>query len=173
MLSEKEERVLITIEKYIKKNNYSPTIRELCNLLNYKSTKTIYRYIKKLQEKNYLNYEKNKKRSIIVNNLINHKLFIINTKKSININFNQHTIIYQIKNDFFQEYSIKKGDYLMINTKRKIKNNELGLFIINKKYRIMKYNYLDGYFILQDSEQEILNKVNLVGTVIGIYRDNI
>ena len=173
MLNEKEKKVLAAIQMYIKKNNISPTIRELCEILNYKSTKTIYKYLNSLKKKNFLSYQNNKKRSIIVNHYIKRQIMVINTKKMIDINIDNNTILYQIKNSFFTEYAINKNDYLIINTNIEIKNNELGLFLINNKYRIMKYTYIDGYYILEDNEREILYEIKIIGKVVGVYRNNL
>ena len=98
---------------------------------------------------------------------------VINTKKMIDINIDNNTILYQIKNSFFTEYAINKNDYLIINTNIEIKNNELGLFLINNKYRIMKYTYIDGYYILEDNEREILYEIKIIGKVVGVYRNNL
>ena len=37
----------------------------------------------------------------------------------------------------------------------------------------MRYTYYDGYHILEDNEKEFLYKINLVGKVEGIYRQNL
>ena len=172
MLTEKEKKFYETIYKFINDNGYSPTIRELCKLLNYKSTKTIYNYLKVLKNKNYINYQKKKKRSIVINKEINKRANVFNNKFT-NLNLNESNILFQIKNNYYNNYFIKKDDYLIINTKKKIKNNDLGLFLINSKYRIMKYNYYDGYYILEDNTKEILYKINLICVVEKIYRENI
>lgn len=173
MLNDKELLIYKTIYTFINKNNYSPSIRELCKLLDIKSTKTIYNYLKKLKEKNLIYYDHNKKRTIIINKNINNKVNVINTKKIIEININSNHLIYQIKNNYFENYNIKKNDYLIINIEKKIKNNDLGLFIINNEYRVMKYTYIDSYYILEDKTKEILNRINLVGIVEAIYRNKI
>ena len=173
MLNDKELIVYETIYDFINKNDYSPTIRELCKILNYKSTKTIYNYLNKLKEKNFISFNNKRKRTIIINANINNKVTVINTKKIIEINVNSDYLIYQIKNNYFEKHFIKRNDYLIINIKKKIKNNDLGLFIINNEYRIMKYNYLDGYYILEDNTKEVLNKINLIGIVEGVYRNKL
>lgn len=170
IMTEKEFIIYKAIQEFIKNNNYSPSIRELCTILGYKSTKTIYNYLNKLKNKNYLNYEKKKKRSISITNTINQNVLIINTKKTINFQINSNQVIFQIKNNYFKDYSIKYNDYLIIDTKKKIKINQLGLFIINKSFEIMKYNYVDGFYILENNKKEVLNEINLVGVVEGVFR---
>lgn len=173
MLNNREITIYNEIYNFISKNNYSPTIRELCKILNIKSTKTIYLYLKKLNDKKMITYQPNKKRSIIINKSFNNKLVVINTNTEMKININSNHLIYQIKTNNFEKCHLKKNDYLIINIKKKIKNNDLGLFLINNEYRIMKYNYIDSYYILEDNEKEILNSINLIGTVEAIYRNKI
>lgn len=53
-LSKKQEKVLKEIKKYIAKNNYPPTVRELCKILNLNSTSTIHFHLNTLIDKGYL-----------------------------------------------------------------------------------------------------------------------
>ena len=63
-LTKKQENVLKTIKKFLAKNGFSPTIRELCEISNLKSTATMFVHVKKLEEKGYLKQTKNKFRTI-------------------------------------------------------------------------------------------------------------
>lgn len=168
MLNDKEKRVLEAINEYIKEHEYSPTIRDLCQILGYKSTKTIWTYLHKLQEKKLINYKHNKKRNITLNK-INSPLIAINTSEKLTL-LNKECVIYHVKSNFLKEFNILKNEYLIIDTSKCPKNNQLGLFIINNEYRIMKFNYKDGYYILNDNETEILHKVNIIGKVVGLYK---
>lgn len=178
-MTEKEEIVYKKIIKYYKENKCIPTIRELLKELDYKSTNTIYKYIKKLEDKGYLKRNKNNKLVIkeeidLYNNEVT-SIMVINTKEilTLNLNKNKKYIGYKIKHDYFNKLYIKKNDYLIIEKTNKLNNNDLGLFVINKKYRIMEYEYIDGFYILKDKEREILNKVKILGKVISIYRKDI
>ena len=166
-MTEKEEAIYTTIKNFIERNNYSPTVRELCIILGYKSTKSVYYYLQILKNKNIINYQVHKKRSISI---------FVPEKKTINNNkpfkflLNSSDVIIQIKNNYFKENSICYGDYLIINTIKKIKNNNLGLFLINNKYRVMRYKNIDNYYILEDKETLILYTVKLIGVVEQVYR---
>ena len=65
-LTEKQEKVLLSIKRYIKKNKISPTIRELCKINNVSSTQTIHDYLQRLKAKGYLTYIENSGRSIVI-----------------------------------------------------------------------------------------------------------
>lgn len=178
-MTEKEHIVYQEIIKYYKKNKYIPTIRELMKILNYKSTNSVYKHIKKLETKGYLKRNKNNKliikEEINVSNIEMITITIINTKEilMLNLNKNKEYIGYKINNNYFQKNYIKKHDYLIIEKTKKLNNHDLGLFIIDKKYRIMKYYYQEGFYILNDFETITLYKIKIIGKVIGIYRNNL
>ena len=44
-MSEKQKEILEIIKTFIKKNGYSPTIREICKLANIKSTAAVHGHI--------------------------------------------------------------------------------------------------------------------------------
>ena len=63
-LTNKQEKILNEIKKYIAKKGYPPTVRELCQLANLKSTATIQTHLDHLQEKGYIRKDKEKNRTI-------------------------------------------------------------------------------------------------------------
>lgn len=60
----KNEEVLEAIEKFIKENGISPTVRELGDMVGLSSTSTIHGHIKKLKKKNLITYNSGSPRSI-------------------------------------------------------------------------------------------------------------
>lgn len=65
-LTEKQKNILKLIKKYIEKNGYSPTLRELCDLTKLKSTSSIYSHLNKLQEAGYIKKERGEARTLRV-----------------------------------------------------------------------------------------------------------
>ena len=65
-LTFKEIKVLQFIINYIKKNNISPSIRDIAKGLNLKGVSNIDRYVYRLQDKNYIAKTPYIKRSIVV-----------------------------------------------------------------------------------------------------------
>lgn len=66
MLTDKQRELLDTIEAYINRWGYSPTIRELCQLTNKKSPGTIVPMLKRLKRDGYIDYAYNRNRTIRV-----------------------------------------------------------------------------------------------------------
>ena len=63
-LTSKQEKILTTIKKFLAKNGYSPTIRELCTLCSLNSTATMFVHLKNLTKKGYINQTGSKFRTI-------------------------------------------------------------------------------------------------------------
>lgn len=59
MLTKKQIRVLNAINEYIQKEQISPTVRELCDILGLSSTSTAHRYLNRIEEKGYITRKKN------------------------------------------------------------------------------------------------------------------
>lgn len=152
---------------YYKENGIEPSIREISKLMGFSSHNSVYYYLKKLESLNYIKHINNK---WVLNKIECNGIKVINEDRYFNIEIsNKERFIYKIKNNYFNDYMIKRNDYLIIE-KHKMNNGDLGLFIINDDYRIMKYEYKDGFYILKDCEEEILVKINCIGKVVGLIR---
>ena len=176
-MNKKEEKILSEIVKYVKENYTMPTRRYLQEKLGFKSVNSITQYIKSLEEKNYL-IRNSKNKLILDNSAIFYKkqlktIRIINKSNAyikIILDKNSDYVAYEINNNFFKNINILKKDILIIQNKKNLKPGDIGLFIIENKYRIMKYNYKDGFYILRDKEELILSKIETIGKVIMIER---
>ena len=66
-LTNKQNEILTEIKKFIAKNGYAPTIRELCSLCNLSSTATMFVHLKNLTKKGYISQTEKKFRTIELN----------------------------------------------------------------------------------------------------------
>lgn len=65
-LTNEQREMLKTIKDYIDNKGYSPSVRELCELLGKRSTATIHYHLKNLAKKGYISYQERKGRTIRV-----------------------------------------------------------------------------------------------------------
>lgn len=63
-LTEKQRELYNAIKDFIDEHTYSPTVRELCELMGGKSVGTIHPGLKILKRKGYIDYEYNLNRTI-------------------------------------------------------------------------------------------------------------
>lgn len=178
-MTEKEELILKKITSYYQENKIMPSIRELQKIIGYKSPNSIYQIIKQLETKGYLKRNNHNKIVLVDNPILEPTEFVtlkvVNTKEKLvlNLNIRKKYVGYKIKNDYFNDLYIKKMDYLIIEKTNNLEDDDIGLFVINKKYRIMQYFYKDGFYILKDNEVLTLYKVRIIGKVIGVYRNTL
>ncbi len=172
-MQKRSELVLYEIRNYYEKYKLMPTVRYLQKKFNYKSTNSIYKHLLSLEKDGYL--IRNSFNKLIISNYNTDytlkNLEIINSKKHMALAIdNNKYCAFIIKNNYFIKMHICKGDTLIIKKTNKLKNNDLGLFIINNKYQILKYFYRDGFYLLSDKESIILHKVKIIGKVTMIER---
>lgn len=65
-LTKKQEEILNVIKKYIAKNGYSPTVREICKEVGLNSTATVFVHLQHLMKKEYLSQTNSKFRTLEV-----------------------------------------------------------------------------------------------------------
>ena len=65
-LNQKEQAVLESIRTLCKQNGYSPSVRDICAVMGYKSTSTVHMYLDRLAEYGYICRADGKSRSILL-----------------------------------------------------------------------------------------------------------
>lgn len=66
-LTDKEKHVFKYIRDTIRNNGYAPSVRDICAAVGIKSTSTVHTYIKRLEEKGFIDRVDGKSRAITVN----------------------------------------------------------------------------------------------------------
>ena len=69
-LDPKEQAIFDYIKENIKKNGYSPSIRDIRTALNIKSTSTVHTYLERLERKGYIQKENGKSRTLRIEGLM-------------------------------------------------------------------------------------------------------
>lgn len=65
-MTKKQERVLEIIDGLIKENGYSPTVREIAERGDFKSTATVHAYLNRLEQGGHIKRKKDSPRSIVI-----------------------------------------------------------------------------------------------------------
>ena len=69
-MSNKAQEILEFINFTLKNDGYSPSVREICEAVNLKSTSTVQYHLNKLEKKGVINKSDGKSRSLHLNNSI-------------------------------------------------------------------------------------------------------
>ena len=71
-LTEREREIYDFILNNIRKEGYAPSVRDICNALNMKSTSTVHTYLARLEQQGFIQKDAGKSRTLRVDNGVSH-----------------------------------------------------------------------------------------------------
>ena len=173
-LTNKQDNILIFIKKYIAKNDYPPTVREIAKAVNLSSPATVHVHLNNLIQKGYIrrNSKNHRMLELLVPNEfettitdeINIKLLQNNKRNSSfkvlksSISKYNEIIAFKMDSDNMREFGILKDDVLLFDLNDNI--NDKDIILVNKvKFYLVSDNFNDGDF------------ENVLGKLVKLYRD--
>ncbi len=158
-ITQKQRIVLDCIKQYIKKNSYPPTVRELCELLNLKSTSAVHFHLTALEKNGYIKRDPAKPRCI---EIIENTPIDAHSIMKITVSGDKLTYLGIHHNDiiFMEQTSVaKNGDIIVVLLKGNI---TIG--------RLVKKNNRLELFHNDTISPMVLSEKNIVGRIVGIFR---
>ena len=187
-LTKKQEKTLIFIKKYIAKNDFPPTIREIAKGTNLSSPATVHAHLKNLIDKEYIKRNPNNNRIIEllvpnefipkITDTITIPLFSnIFPQKTItipkNLSPDKDLVSFQIDDNNIFDNKIEKNDIIILE-KTNFYNNEKTLLIkLNNELLIRNIEKEENtYKIYTTNKDESLSLTNItiIGKPISMYR---
>ena len=184
------------IKDYFEKNNYQPTIRELCDMMGVRSPSTVFYYLEKLEAQGRIKKSNNKSRAI---ELVEHKSSSQKMTKIPLIGdvaagtpilaFENYEDMYELSDNLFNSSNlfmltikgssmikagIFDGDKVVVNKQSNATNGEIVVAMINGSATVKRYYKEADTIRLQpenDTMQPIYSKdVIILGKVVGLIR---
>lgn len=167
-LTKKQEKILIYIKKYIAKNDFPPTIREIGKGINLSSPATVHAHLKNLIEKGYI--RRNPTNNRIIDLLVPNE-FIPKVSDTMNIPLISNTLkptTINIPKSFSQDkelfaFQIDEQNTFLTNTEK----NDIIIF-----EKTSTFNNEDLLLIKLD-ENYLLRRITKEGNIYNIYKDTI
>jgi len=198
-LSKKQIEVLEFIKKELATKGYPPSVREICEAVNLKSTSTVHGHLEKLEKKGYIRRNPTKPRAIEV---LDSNSFIFSKKEIVElpiigkvtagqpilaqeniedtmpvpIDFvgNNDSFILVIKGDSMIDAGILDGDYVIVQKQPYANNGDIVVALLDDEATVKRFYKEKNYFRLQPEnpnyEPIITNKLSIIGKVIGVLR---
>ena len=194
MISKKQEEILNYIDKTIKSNGYSPTVREICEAVGLKSTSTVQYHLKKLIDLGFLNKSENISRSITSRT--------VDTKYGIPIlgeisagqpliaeenyigelpyfgnEINTELIALKINGDSMIDAGLYNDDLVVIDKSLIPADGDIGAFLIHNTEATVKYvdTIADKRYLIPANKNyeniEIDENITQIGKVVSLFRD--
>ncbi|MBQ6477361.1 MAG: transcriptional repressor LexA [Bacilli bacterium] len=199
-LTPKQNKILDILKKEIAVNGYPPTVREIGKIANLSSTATIHFHLKQLEKKGYIkqNGSKNRTLELLVPNEYKEDSDVIEVpllgkitagspieaietpdeyfQLPINLfNTNKEIFTLRVSGESMINVGIYDGDILVVERRVTAENGETVVAMNEDNEATVKTFYKEkDHFRLQPEndhmEPIILDKVTILGKVIGLYR---
>ena len=194
MVSKKQEEILNYIDKTIKSNGYSPTVREICEAVGLKSTSTVQYHLKKLIDLGFLNKSENISRSI-TSRTVDSKYGIpilgeisagqpliaeenyIGELPYFGNEINTELIALKINGDSMIDAGLYNDDLVVIDKSLIPADGEIGAFLIHNTEATVKYvdTIANKRYLIPANKNysniEIDENISYIGKVVSLFRD--
>ena len=194
MVSKKQEEILNYIDKTIKSNGYSPTVREICQAVGLKSTSTVQYHLKKLIDLGFLNKSENISRSI-TSRTVDSKYGIpilgeisagqpliaeenyIGELPYFGNEINTELIALKINGDSMIDAGLYNDDLVVIDKSLIPADGDIGAFLIHNTEATVKYvdTIADKRYLIPANKNyeniEIDENIAQIGKVVSLFRD--
>ncbi len=193
----KTDELYSYIEQYIMKNNYPPTIREMCSHVMLDSTSSVVYHLKKLESQGKITRGENKNRAIELTNkpILNSVTLPVvgtiaagqpilaeeNLSDQIIIGENFFTgtnlFVLKVQGESMIECGILDGDYVVISKQSVASNGQIVACLVENEATVKRFYKEYGYYRLQPENSSMqpiyVDHVEILGKVVGVIRNRI
>ena len=194
-MNNKAQEILDFINFTLKNDGYSPSVREICEAVNLKSTSTVQYHLNKLEKKGVINKSEAKSRSLHLNNSISEFRSVpivgeiaaglplsaeenqIGELPYPESNFNDSLIALKVNGDSMIEAGIHDGDLVVIDKSKKPLDGDIGAFLVYDTEATVKYidTIRNKQYLIPANKNyeniEISENISVVGKVVSLFRD--
>ena len=194
-MNNKAQEILDFINFTLKNDGYSPSVREICEAVNLKSTSTVQYHLNKLEKKGVINKSEGKSRSLHLNNSISEFRSVpivgeiaaglplsaeenqIGELPYPESNFNDSLIALKVNGDSMIDAGIHDGDLVVIDKSKKPLDGDIGAFLVYDTEATVKYidTIRNKQYLIPANKNyeniEISENISVVGKVVSLFRD--
>ncbi|MBE5895075.1 MAG: transcriptional repressor LexA [Lachnospiraceae bacterium] len=197
-ITKKQEEILNFMKDTILKKGYPPTVRDICEAVNLRSTSSVHSHLETLEVNGYIRRDPTKPRAIeIIDDsfqMIRHEMTsipIVGTvaagqpilaQQNIDGFFplpveyvpNKETFVLKVKGDSMINIGIFSGDNVFVECCNTASNGDVVVALIDDSATVKTYYKENGHIRLQpenDSmEPIIVDDCQILGKVFGVFR---
>lgn len=197
-ISKKQEEILAYIKDVILQKGYPPTVRDICDAVNLKSTSSVHAHLETLEKNGYIRRDPTKPRAIeIIDDsfqLVRHEMAsipIVGTvaagqpilaQQNIDGYFplpvemvpNAETFVLKVKGDSMINVGIYNGDSIFVQCCNTANNGDTVVALIDDSATVKTFYKENGHIRLQPEndfmEPIIVDDCQILGKVFGVFR---
>ena len=198
-ITAKQEEILKYIKSEILSKGYPPAVREICDAVHLKSTSSVHSHLETLEKNGYIRRDPTKPRAIEITdddfNLVRREIINVPIIGHIaagepifaeqniegympllpeDIPSGSNTFMLNVHGDSMINAGIFDGDRILVREQNHAMNGEIVVALVEDSATVKTFYREDGHFRLQpendDMEPIILEQVDILGRVVGLYR---
>lgn len=198
-ISTKQKEILEYIKKEILNKGYPPAVREICEAVNLKSTSSVHSHLETLEKNGYIRRDPTKPRAIeIVDDSFNlSRREIVNIPivgtvtagepilavENLEGYFpllsddlpNNEMFMLKVKGESMINAGILDGDKVIVSRQTTAENGDMVVALVEDSATVKTFYKEEGCYRLQPEndfmDPIIVEKVEILGRVIGLYRN--
>lgn len=197
-ITEKQSQILEYIKSEILNKGYPPSVRDICQAVNLKSTSSVHSHLETLEKNGYIRRDPTKPRTIeIIDdnfNLVRREvvnvpmvgtvaagqpiLAIENIENYFPIPSeympNEETFMLKVKGESMINAGILDGDNILVKRQNYAKNGDMVVALVDDSATVKTFYKENGHIRLQPENDYmdpiILPDVEIIGKVFGVFR---
>lgn len=197
-ITEKQSQILEYIKSEILNKGYPPSVRDICQAVNLKSTSSVHSHLETLEKNGYIRRDPTKPRTIEILddnfNLVRREMVnvpIVGTVaagqpilavENIDNYFpipseympNEETFMLKVKGESMINAGILDGDHILVVRQNHAKNGDMVVALVDDSATVKTFYKEDGHIRLQPENDYmdpiILPDVEIIGKVFGVFR---
>jgi repressor LexA len=199
-ITKKQLEILEYIKAQILQRGFPPSVREICDGVQLKSTSSVHSHLEALEQNGYIKRDPTKPRAIEILD----EMFHLNRREVINVplirnlaigqpilsqenieNYfpipldfirNKQAYMIRVKGDSMKNACIMEGDYVLVEHTQSAMDGDIVVTMLENQMTIRRL-YHDEEFIRFEAENDFMNPVllpmeetHVLGKVLGVYR---
>lgn len=196
-LKDKQKEIYDFLVLYTDNKGYPPSVREICEAVNLKSTSTVHGHLKRLEKKGLIKRDPTKPRALELTNQLQSKKELINIPVigkvtaglpilateniddtfTLPLNFIKHNselFILTVSGDSMINKGINDGDLAIIEKSTTAYNGDIVVALVDDSATIKTFYKENDYIKLQPENESfepiIVKDCTILGKLVGLFR---
>lgn len=197
-ISKKQSEILDFIKEHLLERGYPPSVREMCNAVNLKSTSSVHSHLETLEKNGYIRRDPSKPRAIEIMD----DEFNLSRREIVNVPIvgtitagqpilavenidgyfpllpefmpNKDTFMLSVMGESMINVGIYDGDKILVQKQNTANDGDIVVALLEDEVTVKTFYKEDGYYRLQPEndfmDPIIVDKVSILGKVIGLFR---
>ena len=190
-ISGKQKEILEFIKKEILQRGYPPTVRDICEAVDLKSTSSVHAHLEALEKNGYIHRDPTKPRAIEIMDLLQQRKLEVGqvaaglpilANENIENYFpipsefmpNAESFMLRVKGESMIDAGILDGDNVLVQRQNVARNGDIVVALIEDSATVKTFYREDDHIRLQPEndafEPIIVKDCTILGKVFGVFR---